>query len=216
MVSAVQPFEPAAGQRRVYVIDDDPSVRRSMTFILRAAGYTPRPFVSGEDSLEELPHLPPGCILLDIRMARLNGLDVLAALRTSDTRLPVLVMTGHGDVPTAVEAMKLGAQDFLEKPFPDDVLLQSLEQLWRRFEDQAESARRVAEGKRKIETLTDRECDVMRGLIAGYSNKETAHRLSLSVRTVEAYRAEVMRKLAVTSVADLVRLGLLVNLDPLD
>jgi len=203
-------------ERRVYVIDDDAGVRRSLTFILRASGYSSRPFVSGEDFLEELPHLRPGCVLLDIRMPRLSGLEVLAALGKTDQRLPVLVMTGHGDVPTAVEAMKLGASDFLEKPFADDILLQSLERLSKRLEDQAEDADRVAESNRKVQSLTDREREVLRGLIGGYSNKEIAFKLSLSVRTVESYRAEMMKKLGIASVAGLVRLGLRVNLAPLD
>lgn len=202
--------------RYVYIIDDDSSVRRSMRFVLAAAGYETRPFVSGEDFLEELPHLQPGCVLLDIRMPQLNGLEVLSALRESGRRFPVLVMTGHGDVPTAVEAMKLGADEFLEKPFVDDVLLQSLERLSKRLSDEAENERRITEGKRKVASLTQREQEVLRGLIGGHSNKEIALKLSLSVRTVESYRAELMKKLKMSSVADLVRLGLLVNLAPLD
>jgi two-component system response regulator FixJ len=201
---------------RVYIVDDDSSVRRSMRFVLVAAGYETRPFVSGEDFLEELPHLQPGCVLLDIRMPQLNGLEVLSALRKSGERFPVIMMTGHGDVPTAVESMKLGADDFLEKPFVDDVLLQSLERLSARLGEDAENERRVAEGNLKVASLTQREREVLQGLIGGYSNKEIALKLLLSVRTVESYRADLMKKLEMSSVADLVRLGLLVNLAPLD
>lgn len=203
-------------QRHVYVIDDDPGVRRSMAFLLSSAGYTSRPFVSGQDFLDELPHLQPGCVLLDIRMPQLNGLEVLTALRRSEERFPVLVMTGHGDVPTAVEAMKLGADDFVEKPFAEDALLQSLERLSKLLDEQANHARRRAESKRKVESLTQREREVLQGLIAGYSNKEIALKLSLSVRTVESYRADMMKKMEVSSVAELVRLGLMVDLAPLE
>mgnify|MGYP001314959569 CR=1 FL=1 len=202
--------------RRIYIVDDDASVRRSLRFVLVAAGYETRPFASGEDFLEELPHLQPGCVLLDIRMPQLNGLEVLAALRSSGRHFPVLVMTGHGDVPTAVEAMKLGADEFLEKPFIDDVLLQSVEGLSERLGEQAEKERRIAESTRKLNSLTPRERDVLDGIVEGHSNKEIALRLSLSVRTVEAYRADLTRKLEVSSVAELVRLGLLVNLASLD
>jgi two-component system response regulator FixJ len=201
---------------RVYIIDDDSSVRRSMRFVLAAAGYESRPFASGEDFLEELPHLQPGCVLLDVRMPQLNGLQVLSTMRKSGNRFPVLVITGHGDVPTAVEAMKLGADDFLEKPFVDDVLLRSLETLSARLGEDAEHDRRAAEANAKITLLTQREREVLQGLIGGYSNKEIALKLSLSVRTVESYRADLMRKLEMSSVADLVRFGLLLNLPPLD
>ncbi|MXP41493.1 response regulator [Altererythrobacter soli] len=202
--------------RRVYIVDDDSSVRRSMRFVLAAAGYEPRPFASGEDFLEELPHLQPGCVLLDVRMPQLNGLQVLSTVRERGNRFPVLVITGHGDVPTAVEAMKLGADDFLEKPFVDDVLLRSLETLSARLNEDAEHDRRLAEASERIALLTQREREVLQGLIGGYSNKEIALKLSLSVRTVESYRADLMRKLEMSSVADLVRFGILLNLPPLD
>lgn len=200
---------------RAYIVDDDSSVRRSLRFVLASAGYEARPFICGEDFLDELPHLQPGCVLLDIRMSQLNGLEVLAALRKQGSRLPVLMMTGHGDVPTAVEAMKLGANDFLEKPFADNVLLQSLERLSERLARDSEDERRLAETNRKLATLSQREREVLQGLIGGFSNKEIALKLSLSVRTVESYRADLMKKLEANSVAELVRVGLLVNLTPL-
>lgn len=206
----------SAPSRRVYVVDDESSIRRSMQFALTAAGYEPRPFVSGQDFLEELPHLPAGCVLLDIRMPEMNGLQVLSAIRVSGRRFPVIMMTGHGDVPTAVEAMKLGADDFLEKPFVDDAVLNSLEILWERSNEWAEKDRVVAEGYEKIALLNPRELEVLRGLIAGYTNKVVAQKLSLSVRTVETYRADLTRKLQISSVAELVRLGTQVSLVPLE
>lgn len=202
--------------RRVYVVDDEASIRRSMQFALTAAGYEPRPFVSGQDFLDELPHLSSGCVLLDIRMPEMNGLQVLSALRTSGRRFPVIVMTGHGDIPTAVEAMKLGADDFLEKPFAENAVLSSLQMLSERLSEWSEKDRILAEAREKVALLNPRELEVLRGLIAGYSNKMIAQKLPLSVRTVEAYRADLMRKLQISSVAEMVRLGALVNLPPLD
>lgn len=202
--------------RRVYVVDDESNIRRSMQFALTAAGYEPRPFVSGQDFLDELPHLSPGCVLLDIRMPEMNGLQVLSAMRSGGMRFPVIVMTGHGDVATAVEAMKLGADDFLEKPFAENAVLSSLQMLSKRLSEWAEQDRIRAEARAKLSLLNSRELEVLQGLIAGYSNKVIAQKLPLSVRTVEAYRADLMRKLQISSVAELVRLGSLVNLPPLD
>lgn len=202
--------------RHVYVVDDDSSLRRSLQFALTASGYEPRPFVSGSDFLEELPQLSAGCVLLDIRMPEMSGFQVLSAMQTSGRRFPVIVMTGHGDIPTAVEAMKLGADDFLEKPFAEDALLTSLRMLSERLNEWADGNRIVAESREKVALLSPRELEVLRGLIAGYPNKVTARKLSLSVRTVEAYRADLMRKMQMSSVAELVRLGLLFKLSPLD
>lgn len=187
-----------------------------MQFALAAAGYETRPFISGQDFLEELPYLLPGYVLLDIRMPDMDGLQVLSAVRTSGRQFPVIVMTGHGDIPTAVEAMRLGADDFLEKPFAENAVLSSLQMLSARLNEWAESDRLLAEGRRKVALLNLRELEILRGLIAGYSNKVIAQKLSLSVRTVEAYRAVLMRKLQISSVAELVRLGALLNLSPLD
>ncbi|RXZ66197.1 response regulator transcription factor [Pelagerythrobacter rhizovicinus] len=206
----------ASAMRRAYIIDDDSGIRRSMQFALSAAGYQSRPFLSGQDFLEELPHLDPGCIFLDVRMPDMNGLQVLTALRKINSRFPVVMMTGHGDVPTAVEAMKLGAADFLEKPFEENEVLKLLEALCTRLEARLEDDRVLEEGRQKIALLNERELSVLRGLIAGYSNRQVAERLDLSVRTVEAYRANLMAKLGISSLADLVRLGLVVNLSPLD
>lgn len=161
-------------------------------------------------------YLAPGCVLLDIRMPEMSGFEVLSVLRKSGKRFPVVVMTGHGDVPTAVMAMKLGADDFLEKPFAENVVLSSLEMLSERVSSWAEDDRILAGAREKTASLNQRELEVLRGLIAGYSNKVIAQKLSLSVRTVESYRADVMRKLQISSVAALVRLGALVNLTPLD
>lgn len=202
--------------RRVYVVDDESSIRRSMQYALGAAGYAPRPFASGQDFLEELPHLSPGCVLLDIRMPEMDGLQVLTAMRTNRRQFPVIVMTGHGDIPIAVEAMKLGAEDFLEKPFAENTVLSLLQMLSDRLSEWAEADRLLAEGREKVASLNPRELEVLRGLIAGYSNKEIAYRVVLSVRTVEAYRADLMRKLQMSSVAELVRLGILIQLAPLD
>ena len=140
----------ATTRRLVYVVDDDTGVRKSMTYALSAAGFESRPFVSGEDFLEELPHLRLGCVLLDIRMRQMNGLQVLDVMRKRGSRFPVVVMTGHGDIPTAVEAMKLGADDFIEKPFAENAVLRSLEMLSERLNARAEDEQRLSESTKKI------------------------------------------------------------------
>ena len=200
----------------VYVVDDDSGIRRSIHFLLASAGYQARPFVSGKDFLEELPHLQPGCVLLDIRMPQLGGLEVLTAMSEVGRRFPVLVMTGHGDVATAVKAMKLGANDFLEKPFQGDVLLRSIDLLSKELSEKAEDETRLEASRSQLSSLRPRELEVLRGMIAGYTNREIGQKLSLSVRTVESYRADMMRKLNVTSTAEAVRFGLLFNLPPLE
>lgn len=201
---------------RTYIVDDDAGMRRSLRFVLVSAGYDARPFLSGEDLLDELPHLQPGIVLLDVRMPGMDGLEVLARLHEDAKRFPVIVMTGHGDVPTAVKAMKLGAADFLEKPFVDDALLQALAHVRQRLAADEAYERRRAKAERTVAELTVREREVLQGIAAGYANRQIAETLGLSVRTVESYRADMTEKVGTTAVADLVRLALLVNLPPLE
>ena len=146
----------------------------------------------------------------------MDGLEVLARLHEAAKRFPVIVMPGHGDVPTAVKAMKLGAADFLEKPFVDDALLQALAHVRQRLAADEAYERRRAEAERTVAELTVREREVLQGIAAGYANRQIAETLGLSVRTVESYRADMTEKVGTTAVADLVRLALLVNLPPLE
>lgn len=201
--------------RWVYVVDDDSMVRRSLSFALSTAGFQVRAFVCGQDFLEEAHALVPGCVLLDVRMPGLDGIALLDALGDQSRRFAVVTMTGHGDVDTAVKAMKRGARDFLEKPFTDAALLASLDALFLRLPAlvQADAERRQA--VEMIARLTPREHDLLRGLVAGLSNKAVASRLEVSVRTVEMHRGSLMGRLAVKSVADAVRIAMLADVEPL-
>lgn len=199
----------------VYVVDDESEVRRALGFFLKSAGFMPRPFLNGADFLNEARELPPGCVLLDIRMSGLDGMQVIERLGTEVRRLPVIVMTGHGDVSTAVQAMKLGAQDFLEKPFEDEVLLQALAHGFDLIErtSLAEQERRDAE--RRMAGLTARERDVLALLAQGKSNKEFAIALDLSVRTVEMHRATMFDRLDVRSLPEALKLAFRASADHL-
>ncbi len=191
---------------RVYVIDDDAAMRDSLDFLLGSAGFSVRLFDSAEAFLNE-PSLEFGCVLTDIRMPGIDGIELLRRLNpASDARkLPVIIMTGHGDVPLAVEAMKLGALDFLEKPFEDDRLIGMIETALAQPESgskgEADMAARVA-------SLTPRERQVMQGLVAGQSNKNIAREHDISPRTVEVYRANVMTKMHAGSLSELVRFAI--------
>lgn len=192
---------------QVYVIDDDAMVRRSTIFSLASAGYAARPFLGGGDFVEELPVLKPGCVMLDVRMPHMDGFQVLAAMHDKVASFPTVVITGHGDVASAVRAMKLGASDFLEKPFEDQALFDILERLFRTLSVQAEGSRDRADAERRLASLSPREVDVLRGLANGLQNKVLAGQLGLSVRTVEMHRANLMDRLGVRSLADALRLA---------
>jgi two-component system response regulator FixJ len=187
-------------QRPVYIVDDDSIVRRSISLALSSSGYSPRSFASGRDFLEEAGALSAGCVLLDVRMPDVSGIDVLASCDRLAT-LPVIVMTGHGDIATAVAAMKHGASDFLEKPFEDSLLLALLERLFATLPDTLDSEAERADAIARVKALKPRERDILRGLVAGLANKEIAERLALSVRTVEMHRARMMKSLQARSIA---------------
>lgn len=195
--------------RLVHVIDDDEAMRQSLEFLLDTAGYPARTYESAVQFLEHLEGLEPGCIVTDVRMPEMNGLELVRRLRSAGVALPVIVLTGHGDVPLAVEAMKAGVTDFLEKPFDDEVLLSAVAAALDRG---AEAERQHAE-RRKFETmlaaLSPREKDVLHGVIAGKPNKVIAHELGISPRTVEVYRANVMTKTGAAGLSELVRMALL-------
>jgi two-component system response regulator FixJ len=179
----------------VHVIDDDDAVRDSLAFLLRTAGMNVRTYESATSFAEGLADIPPGCIVTDIRMPGLSGIDLLRRLHERMIRLPVVVMTGHGDVPLAVEAMKLGAVDFLEKPFDDDLLLAAVRTALQRHGDDDRQSEREAAFRERLESLSAREQQVLDGLIAGQPNKTIAYDLGISARTVEVYRANVMTKM---------------------
>jgi two-component system, LuxR family, response regulator FixJ len=192
-----------------HVIDDDEAVRESIEFLLRSAGLEVKTYDSAAAFLEVAPTVGSGCIITDVRMPGLSGIDLLRRLADMQIRLPVIVITGHGDVPLAVEAMKSGAVDFLEKPFDDEVLLASVRSALDRSEASAALATERAELHARIATLTPRERDVLDGLVAGHPNKIIAFDLAISPRTVEIYRANVMTKMKAGSLSELVRMVLI-------
>jgi two-component system response regulator FixJ len=198
------------------VVDDDRDVRCSISFMLGAAGIQSRPFGSGADFLEGLTELQPGCVLLDIRMPDKDGFQVMADLGNSQVDWPVIVMTGHGEVSVAVRAMKLGAIDFLEKPFEEDVLLGSLDRAFGLLKDRGEKAGRRRQAQERVNLLTSREHEVLRGLMAGMPNKLLARRLDISLRTVEMHRANMMDRLGVGSLAEALTLGVQAGVEPLE
>jgi two-component system response regulator FixJ len=175
-----------------------------------------RPFGSGVDFLEALDDLKPGCILLDIRMPEVDGFHVMAELGKRQVEWPVIVMTGHGEVSVAVRAMKLGAVDFIEKPFEETVLLSSLERAFVLLKDRGETAERKQNAQERVNALTGREREVLRGLMGGMANKLLARRLDISLRTVEMHRANMMDRLGVKSLAEALTLAVQAGVDPLE
>lgn len=190
--------------KTVHLIDDDEGVREALTVLLTEAGYAVRSYKSGLDFLATFDPKAQGCIVSDIRMPGLDGLELQQRLRTLSITLPLIFITGHGDIQMAVQAIRGGASDFIEKPFDENILMGALER---------EFSRKVSpvkpeegdETRRKLAALTPRECEVLDCMIDGKPNKVTAHALGLSIRTVETHRAHVMQKMGVASLSELVR-----------
>jgi two-component system response regulator FixJ len=195
---------------KVYVIDDDPAMRDSLDFLLGSAGFSVRLFDSARVFLNELPGLEGGCVVTDIRMPGIDGMELLRQLNPASgvRKLPVIVMTGHGDVPLAVEAMKLGALDFLEKPFEDDRLIGMIETALSQNKGGSKSEALTADMAARVASLTQRERQVMQGLVSGQSNKVIAREYDISPRTVEVYRANVMTKMQAGNLSELVRFAI--------
>jgi two-component system, LuxR family, response regulator FixJ len=196
----------------VHVIDDDEAVRQSIEFLLRSARFEVQAYDSAVAFLKAVPSSASGCVITDVRMPDMSGIDLLRRLKERGSALPVIVITGHGDVPLAVEAMKIGATDFLEKPFDDDVLLASVRSALNRAERDAQRDAELAGLQERLASLSNREREVLDGLVAGYPNKTIAYDLGISPRTVEIYRANVMSKMKAASLSDLVRMALVAGL----
>lgn len=195
----------------VHIIDDE-AIRESLVFLLRTAQIEAEAFSSAPAFLDSLPDARLSCVITDIRMPEMNGLDLLRRLREMKIGVPVIVITGHGDVPLAVEAMKFGAIDFLEKPFDDEVLLTSVRSALERQQGEAKRQAERLEIEGRIAALSHRERDVLGGLVAGRANKQIAYDLGISPRTVEIYRANLMDKMRAGSLSDLVRMALMVEI----
>jgi two-component system, LuxR family, response regulator FixJ len=197
-----------ARRGNVYVIDDDDAMRDSLQFLLDSADFEVRLFESAQAFLDALSTVEFGCVVSDIRMPGIDGIELLKRVKESRGTLPVIIMTGHGDVPLAVEAMKLGAVDFMEKPFEDDRLIAMIDVALRQAEAGARDEAVVQDVATRIASLSPRERQVMDGLVAGLSNKMIARDYNISPRTIEVYRANVMTKMQATSLSELVRLAM--------
>ena len=192
--------------RIVHLVDDDDAIRRSASFMLKTSGYVVQTFVSGSQLLNER-ELAPGCILLDVRMPEMDGIEVQQALHARGVSFPVIVMTGHGDVEVAVQAMKYGAVDFIEKPFEKAVLLGAIEEGFARLENTGRNQIRSIEARVMLEALTPREKEVLLGLARGFPNKTIGFNLGISRRTVEIHRANLMTRLGVSSLSGALRIA---------
>jgi two-component system response regulator FixJ len=196
----------------VHVIDDDEALRDSLTFLLRTARLDVLSYPSATAFLEALPEANLSCVITDVRMPGMSGIDLLRRLRERKISVPVIVITGHGDIPLAVEAMRIGAIDFLEKPFDDEVLIASVKTALRLKEGEAKRHGERAEIEGRLAALSNRERDVLGGLVAGRANKQIAFDLGISPRTVEIYRANLMSKMQAGSLSDLVRMALIAEI----
>jgi FixJ family two-component response regulator len=191
----------------VFLIDDDPSVRKGVSRLLRSAGYNTEAFGSASDFLTREQHLGPGCVIVDVRMPGINGIDLQNVLIQRRREEQLVFITGHGNIPMCAQAMKAGAVDFLPKPFRDTELLECVERALARSADQRRRRADKAEARRRFDLLTPREFEVMQLVVTGMLNKQIASKLGTAEKTTKVHRGRVMRKLGVVSVAELVRLA---------
>lgn len=199
----------------VHVVDDDASIRDSLHVLLEASGFSVMTYKTATEFLIAAPFIAGGCVVTDIRMPHLSGLELQERLSSREVRLPVIVMTGQGDVPLAVRAMKAGAVDFLEKPFEDEQLIDAVERALQQSRTAEESERLAAAATRKLSELTPREREVFELLIAGLSTKAIANRLSASPRTIEVHRARVFGKLDADTLPEIVRIAQAAGVPPM-
>ncbi len=195
---------------RVFVVDDDQGMRDSLRFLLEAAGFAVETYASGPAFLEAGGAEKSGCLVTDVRMPDMNGLELQEKLAAEGSRLSVILMTGHADVPMAVGAMRAGASDFIEKPFSDDALIDSIRRALEkaRARERAAPAAAPADLERRLATLTPREREVLDHLVRGSQHKVIAHALKISPRTIEVHRARIMQKLEARNLAHLVQIML--------
>lgn len=196
------------GQQTVYVVDDDAAMRKSLRWLVESVGLKVETYSSATEFLDAVKPSMHGCIVLDVRMPGLSGLDLQEQLKKDQVTMPVIIITGHADVPMAVRALKSGAYDFIEKPFNDQVLLERVQKALESGEEERviEERRRMIDGR--IDTLTPRERQVMEMVVNGMANKQVAAELGLSEKTIEVHRKHVMDKMQAGNVADLIRMAM--------
>jgi two-component system response regulator FixJ len=196
-----------AEKKLIHIVDDEDAIRRSASFMLKTSGYTVETWSSGVAFLKEVRHAEHGCVLLDVRMPEIDGLEVQKILVERGVTMPVIILTGHGDVSIAVRAMKMGAVEFIEKPFEKAVLVGAIEAAFERIAAADDASSRAAEAQIILGALTPREREVLEGLAQGLPNKTIGYDLGISPRTVEVHRANVMIKLNVRSLSDALRIA---------
>ncbi len=202
------------GERLVYVVDDDEAVRESLSVLLEARSFTVRSFALARDFLAAAPTLRPGCLVADIRMPEMDGFELARQLAARSFNFPLIVITGHGDVPLAVRAMKEGAIDFIEKPFAAEAIIAGVEAGLARLARTGEDDPLAATAALRLALLSPREREVLEGLLTGLPNKSIAYDLAISPRTVEIHRARVMDKMGARSLSELIRMSLAAGLQP--
>jgi two-component system response regulator FixJ len=202
------------GNPCVYIVDDEEAVRDSLSFLLESKGYVVKSFGSALDFLAAAPALPIGCLIVDIRMPEMDGLELQERLKALALGFPMIVITGHADVPLAVRTMKAGVVDFIEKPFASETILDSLGGALSRLASRNKRDPAAAAAAEKLALLSPREREVLAGLLAGLPNKSIAYDLEISPRTVEIYRARVMGKMGARSLSELIRLALAAGMQP--
>ena len=195
-----------AAEPVVHVIDDDDSAREALAFLIDCAGLQVRSYESAVRFLEAVPAMEHGCIVTDVRMPELTGVELIGRLKALGIKDPVIVITGHADVPMAIQAMKAGVADFLEKPFSDEAILGAIRAALARQTGREEADAEREAINARITSLSQRESEVLEGLVAGHANKVIAYDLEISARTVEVYRANVMTKMKAGSLSELVRM----------
>jgi two-component system response regulator FixJ len=201
------------GEQTVYIVDDDDAVRRALSFALQAEGFRVESFGSARVFLDsDMPRR--GCLITDVRMPGMDGLELQREVKARHLRVTVIVITGHGDVPIAVQAMIAGAVDFLEKPFEHEILVASIKRALELNQTKSNSIEEANKAKEAMDLLTDRELDVLNILVRGQPNKIIAHELGISIRTVEVHRSNIMKKTRARSLSDLVRITIAVDRNP--
>ena len=201
-----------SARRMIHIVDDEEAIRRSAGFMLKTSGYAVSTYASGDAFLQAAKEAEPGCVLLDVRMPGMDGLEVQKVMAERGIAMPVVVLTGHGDITVAVRAMKGGAVDFIEKPFEKAVLLTAITAAFERLDDVEARAARASDAAIAIAALTNREQDVLKGMAQGLPNKTIAFDLGISPRTVEVHRANLMAKLQVKSLSEALRLAFATSL----